>query len=154
MSKRKWTELCEMTFTAYDLPFWEDASAVQQDCVNFAGATSSWPVYPPSGNVRNTPLSLIITPTKAPLTAVSIAVNGAEMAFSGLSVPVGSAFTISYPEGYLTAVYTDADGNAVHCLGHRTGDEYLPLQPKVSNEVTFWADVLTNVTFSARGWYW
>lgn len=154
MSKRKWTELCEMTFTAFGQPFWEDEEPREVDVVVFANTSSQSHVYNTKGNVRTTPLCLSIKPFNETLTAVKIAVNGAEMAFSGLAVPAKNTLTISYPDGYLEAKYIDADGNEVHCLANRTGDEYLPLNTRAENVVTYEADARFTVTEITRGWYW
>lgn len=154
MSKRKWTDLCELTFTAFDLPFWEDENTQEATIVVFANSDRESIVYPRTGNVQGIPLNLSVKPTTETLTTFRVAANGAEMAFSGLAVPAGNTLTISYPDGYLVAKYTDADGNEVHCLANRTGDEYLPLYPKTENAVTYWADVRVNITESTRGWYW
>lgn len=154
MSKRKWTDLCEMTFTAFTLPFWEDVEAYGTVSISFADATTEWTVYPRTGNVRETPLCLSITPEEKTLTAVKIIVNGTEMAFSGLAVPAGNSLTISYPDGYLVAKYTDADGNEVHCLANRTGAEYLPVITRQENPLTFWADARVKFSALTRGWYW
>lgn len=154
MSKRKWTELCELTFTAFELPYWEDENALDYTIVVFANSDRESTVYPRNGNVQTVPLSLAIKPTAETLTAFRVAVNGAEMAFSGLAVPAGSTLTLSYPDGYLVAKYTDADGNEVHCLANRTGDEYLPLYTKTENRVTYRADARVTIEEITRGWYW
>lgn len=154
MSKRKYTELCELTFTAFGLPFWEDAAERNADIAVFASTPRESTVYPNSGSVKMTPLSLSIKPLEETLTTARIAVNGAEMAFSGLAVPPDSILTIAYPDGYLVAKYTDADGNEVHCLANRTGDEYLPVYTKTENIVTYQTDVRVTITEITRGWYW
>lgn len=151
MSKRKWTDLCEVTFTAYDVPFWEDAFPV---CVYSSGVTDAELVIFPTGNVRQVPLCFSVTPTSSPLTKLSITVNGAEMAFSGLAVPSGKTLGIAYEEGVLTAKWTNDEGLAVPCLRWRSGAEYLPINTRQNNSVHITADTACDVTLSARGWYW
>lgn len=160
MSKRKWTELCEMTFTAYGVPFWEDAEPVEVSYAIMTLASSSKSHYLSHGNVRAVPFACTVTPRSVDMTYVHLSANGAEMTFDGINVPAGNPLTISYPDGYLTATYTDADGNEVHCLANRTGDEYIPLYLNTSNEITIAitdADgnpISGTLKVLERGWYW
>lgn len=147
MSKRKWTELCEMTFTAYAVPFWEDCSPVR---VRASAVTEQEMHIIPLGNVREVPLRCKITPTGGTLDSLTLAANGAEMAFSGLAVPAGQSFSIDYEDGILTAT----DGTGRPCLRFRTGDEGIPLNTGQDNAVQFTADTACDVTISAKGWYW
>ncbi len=154
MSKRKWTEPCELTFTAFELPFWEDAEPQTAGISTMDNSVYNSIVYPRTGSVETTPLSLSVKPVRKTLTTFKVAVNGAEMAFSGLAVPAGNTLTISYPDGYLVAKYTDANGQEVHCLANRTGDEYLPVHTRTENAVVYETDVQSEITEITRGWYW
>lgn len=151
MSKRKWTELCEMTFAAYALPFWEDCSPIQAKA---SAVTAREMHITPLGNVQQVPLRCKITPTGGTLDTLTIAANGAEMAFSGLAVPVGQPFSIDYEDGILTANATNADGTACPCLRFRSGDEGIPLHTGQDNAVQITTSTVCDVTVSAKGWYW
>lgn len=151
MSKRKWTELCEMTFTAFSVPFWED---VQAKAMKTYGVTSASLTLQPPGNVRQVPLRCTITPTTRTLTALTIAANGAEMVFSGLAVPAGKTLVIDYEEGLLITKWLSDNGTEVPCLRYRTGAEYIPLSTGTPNVVSISADTAVNAEISAKGWYW
>ena len=151
MSKRKWTELFEMTFTAFGIPFWEDAMPVQAYA---AGTTDCTLPISPMGTVRQVPLLCSVTPTDNPLTTLRIAANGAEMAFSGLAVPAGKTLAIDYEDGLLTAKWTADDGTVTPCLRCRTGAEYIPINSRQNNNVRIITDVACSVTIGARGWHW
>lgn len=148
-SKRKWTDLCEMTFSAFAVPYWEDVSGTS---ARATGTGTRFTLLGP-GNVRHTPLRCCITP-KQQLSSVCIRANGAEMAFSGLAVPAGKAFTVDYAEGVLTAFWVAEDGTVTPCLRHRTGAEIVPVFARKINEVEVDTDVAADVTISAKGWYW
>lgn len=150
MSKRKWTEACEVIFTAFDQPFWEDVTPMQSVVTLMDGTLS---IFPP-GNVRQVPLTISVTPQVETLTSLTIAANGAEIAFSGLAVPAGKTLAIDYVEGFLTAKWTADDGAVVPCLKYRTGPEFIPLNTLQQNDVTIKADVTVRIIVSARGWYW
>ena len=150
MSKRKWTEACEVTFTAFSTPFWEDVTPAQAVATLMEGTLS---IFPP-GNVRQIPLTVSVTPQAATLTSLTIAANGAEIAFSRLAVPAGKTLAIDYVEGFLTAKWTADDGTVIPCLKYRTGAEYIPLNTRQQNTVTITADVTAKVSVFARGWYW
>lgn len=151
MSKRKWTELCEMTFTAFSVPFWEDAFPVQAFASRVTEATLN---ICPTGNVKQAPLCCRVTPQGGTLTALCLAGNGAKMTFSGLAVPDGKTLCIEYAKGFLTAKWTTDDGSVVPCLRWRTGDEYIMLNAQQNNSVSFAADTSCDVTAFVRGWYW
>lgn len=150
MSKRKWTELCEMTFTAFAIPHWEDVLPTEETAQLQSGEIS---IIAP-GNVQQTPLRFTITPTGGTLTSLSIAANGAEMSFSGLAIPAGDSLQADYLEGILTAKWTASEGEETPCLQYRTGAEFIPLLAGRTNTVHVTADVSCSVTIAAKGWYW
>lgn len=151
MSKRKWTEACEVTFTAFSVPFWEDVQPMEASVKGMTAGTVS--LFAP-GNVDQSPLTCRITPTAGILTTLTIAANGAEMAFSGLAVPAGKTLVIDYTEGFLTARWTAADGTVVPCLKYRTGAEVIPLRTCRQNTVSIQTNTAADITVCARGWYW
>ncbi len=150
-SKRNWTELCDMTFTAYALPFWEDCFPIR---VKASAVTAQELHITPPGNVRQVPLRCKIIPTGGTLDTLTLAANGAEMAFSGLAVPAGQPFSIDYEDGILTANTVEPDGVVRPCLRFRSGDEGIPLHPCRDNAVRITASTACDVTLSAKGWYW
>lgn len=150
MSKRKWTELCEMTFTAFVIPHWEDVLPTMETAQLQSGEIS---IIAP-GNVQHTPLRFTVTPTEGKLTSLTVAANGAELAFSRLAIPAGDSIQVDYTEGILTAKWIASDGAETPCLQYRTGAEFLPLLAGRTNAVRVTADVNCSVTLAAKGWYW
>ena len=108
----------------------------------------------PTGNVQQCPLRCSVTPEGGALTSLTIAANGAEMAFSGLAVPAGKTLVIDYQEGVLVAFWTDTDGSRVPCLSCRTGSEGIPLNARQDNAVHIAANTACKLQLSAKGWYW
>jgi len=151
MSKRKWTELCEMTFTAFSTPFWEDVTPIE---VTKKGLTAETLTIFPPGNVWQVPLRCRVTPVEETLTQFGINAYGATMVFSGLAVPAGKTLVIDYEDGLLSAKWTADDGTVVPCLRYRAGAEYIPLTTRKTNEVIVMADAVSDVTLSVKGWYW
>ena len=148
-SKRKWTDLCEMTFSAFAVPYWEDVTGVSSTA---KGPNARFTLSGP-GNVEKVPLRCRITPEQT-LSSVRIRANGAEMAFSGLAVPAGKTFTVDYQDGLLTASWTAEDGTVTPCLRYRTGVEVVPILARKANQVEVDTDVTADVTINAKGWYW
>lgn len=148
-SKRKWTDLCEMTFSAFTVPYWEDVSGISL----MATGTSARLTLSCPGNVEQVPLRCRITPEQT-LSSVRIRANGAEMAFSGLAVPAGKTFTVDYVDGLLTVSWTAEDGTVMPCLRYRTGVEVVPILARKANQVEVDTDVTAAVTVTAKGWYW
>lgn len=148
-SKRKWTDLCEMTFSAFAVPYWEDVAGVSM----MATGTKARLTLSGPGNVEQVPLRCRITPEQT-LSSVRIRANGAEMAFSGLAVPAGETFTVDYVDGLLTASWTAEDGTVTPCLRYRTGVEIVPILARKANQVEVDTDVAAAVTINAKGWYW
>lgn len=149
-SKRNWTALCELTFTAYSVPFWEDVQGVT---VSASGTECSLSIVCP-GNAPGAMLRCMVKPTDNPMETLRISSETARMAFTGLGVPAGAALSIDCQDGILTASWADSDGHAAPCLACRTGDEGIPLRAGEVNRVTVDTDVTADVTILAKGWYW
>lgn len=150
-SKRKWTDPCEMTFTAVRPPFWEDVLPSQRAA---SAVTTATLFLHPRGNVHNAPLMCTITPLEQPLTTLTLACAGRQMTFSGLDVPAGRPFSVDYKDGFLTASWLAEDGTVIPCLSKRTGDSHILLTARRDNEVAVTADVPCDIQTSVRGWYW
>lgn len=148
-SKRNWTALCELTFSAFAVPFWEDGEGVS---VLANGYSASLRFIGP-GNVHGAPLRFRVTPSGT-MTSVRFAGNGAEMAFSGLSVPAGAVFSIDCEDGLLTASWTARNSTPAPCLQCRTGDEGIPILPGEINEISVQTDANAEIVAIAKGWYW
>lgn len=148
-SKRNWTALCEVTFSAFAVPFWEDREGVS---VRANGSGVSLRFIGP-GNAPGAPLRCRITPSGV-LGSVRIAGNGAEMSFSGLSVPDGGTFSIDCEDGLLTASWTAGNSTPTPCLQCRSGDEGISILPGEINEISVQTDESAEIVAIAKGWYW
>lgn len=148
-SKRNWTAMCELTFSAFAVPFWEDGEGVS---VRASGNGVSLRFIGP-GNAPGAPLRCRITPSGT-LGSVRIAGNGAEMAFSGLSVPAGAVFSIDCEDGLLAASWTAGNSTPAPCLQCRTGDDGIPILPGEINEISVQTDANAEIVAIAKGWYW
>lgn len=148
-SRRKWAGLCEMTFTAYRVPFWEDELPMTAEATSPALrheiALAQPGTYP-------APLTACITAHGA-VSELSITAGGSECAFSGLALEAGGQLDLTCENGLTGAFQAAADGNAQPCLDAITAgsaDELL-LPPGETSIVTVTADGPVTVRLCVRG---
>ena len=150
-SRRKWAGLCEMTFTAYRVPFWEDELPMTAEATSPALqhkiALAQPGTYP-------APLTACITAHGA-VSELSIAAGGSECVFSGLALEAGGQFTLTHEDGLPGAFCTSAGEEAHPCLSAITADsaDELLLPPGETSIVTVTADGPVTVRLCVRGRY-
>lgn len=137
-SAQQWLGEQIMTFTAYGAPYWQEVHPVTASASGKSGT-----VYlSPTGD-RDTVLECTLTNRGGGvLTDVRIALNGAEIRLSGLSVAVGGQVSMSMQDGLLTLPMAFRTAESA--------DELVVLAGK-RNEVTFETDQDVQAVFSARG---
>lgn len=148
-SVMKWLDVLDVTFTAYEWPFWEEISPEQTSITTEQTSTLvSGSLYCPGS--FEAPMEVTIVPTEGTMTEFSVAGNGMSMSFSGISALVNSAVKIGYTEDrhILTATL-----NNVSILDKRTAasvDDMI-LKPGAMNAIAITADALVTATFKVKG---
>lgn len=138
----KWTDPISMTFTAYALPFWEEAVP---ETLSLTGTSGSGSLYVP-GSVDGACLEVDAVPT-GELTSLSLTANGKTLSLSGISVASGTTVSIAYNDDMIMSIRA---GNT-SLLEKRSGADDLLAKCGESNSVSFTANVSTSVTFKGRG---
>lgn len=140
-SALKWTESIRMTFTAYEIPFWEEVYPVR------TATTTGSATLRPVGTVEAVPLLAEITAQSA-IDTLSISVNGGSYAFSGLGMAAGDVLTIGYEDG-VQVMRVGAES----ALSKRTPESSDDLYVRCgeANKITITADGSYSAVFSARG---
>lgn len=137
-SAQQWLGEQIVSFVAYGMPYWQEVHPVTASA---SGKTGKVYLSPPGD--RDTVLEATITNRGGGvLTDVQIALNGAEIRLSGLSVAVGDKVSIAMQDGLLTL--------PVAFRTAESSDELTVMAGK-RNEVSFTADQDVQAVFSARG---
>ena len=101
LSSMKWTDTCTMTFTASEVPYWEESFA--------ATATAASPNITPPGDVPTCPADFTWTAdADGPVTLV-IQTPLSSITFADLPVTTGQTLTLGHVNGLLTAALDGAD---------------------------------------------
>lgn len=139
-SALRWTNTANITFTAYETPYWEDDTPTTQ---SKTGANGSMTLSVP-GNAGKTTVDVTMENTGTDtITDFAIAVNDTQFVFSGLSVAAGETLKIAY----------DDDGILQLPAQNRTpesSDDLLAVCG-TNNAVSYTANASVTVTVSARG---
>ena len=105
-SKRKWSGLAEMTFTAYDRPFWQEEEPV---CYPLDQGSAAVTV---PGSAPTVIGCSLVNATGETLTDASLTCAGQQMTFSGLSWQPGETLRLSH-EGLQSITLGGA--SVLHC---------------------------------------
>lgn len=142
---RNYTQTFVIEFTALSIPYWE---SVLPDTVDETG-TSGTLTLTPTGTVDQLPLSFSVTPASDTLTEFSASVNGYTIALEDLTVAAGKTLTLYYDSNALQ--WITADGVSVIGSRSASSDDDLWVIPNQENEISYTADVSSDVVFSTRG---
>ena len=137
-SAQQWLGEITMTFIARDVPYWQEE---WPDSVGASGTSGTARLFVVGD--KEVPLEAVITnASNATLNTLSIALNGGEIRFFGLSVAPNDKVVMRMAGGLLELP-----------VGCRTAesDDVLTVMPGESNVITWQADQKVQVTFSARG---
>lgn len=140
-SALKWTNTMSVVFTAYEMPYWEDAKPKE---VTLSGLTGSGKIRP-IGTVESTPVEVTISGNRSTLTKLSLTVGDTKFVFQNLYTAAGGEIRLYYDENGLLRIPS----------GSRTPESSDELIAKCGedNVVSFTANTAVTVTFYARGRY-
>ena len=150
ISSLKWTETITLSFTAWDVPYWQLKSTVGFEAANLMERTFS---FYTDGNLPalvNFGVSNTGTGTVTDVTAS--ANNSCFIHFSGLQIRPGSAFRFSHDERGLVTAKVDG----VSVMDRMTADssDDLMTDPRIkTNKITIRADATVTITARMR-WRW
>lgn len=144
-SSVNWLDEIEIRLTAYEQPYWEDANLTE------VTITDSGVITAP-GTVEAVPLMVDVTNTgAADLTELTLTAGDTVMRFTGVAVPPGEDFSITYSNEDLLII----TAGGVSALGNRTpsSSDDLVAICRQETALTVSADQPVSATFYARGRY-
>lgn len=141
-SVMKWTDPISMTFTAYNPPFWEEATPVTYSM----SSNGSGSIYVP-GSVNGSFWEANITPNSSTLTNIELTANGNIMTLEGISVAAGSTIKITYDDYMIQHIAV----GSTSLLNKRHGVDDLPVLSGETNRLQVQANTASTVVFKARG---
>jgi len=142
-SAKRWTEPITITFSAYELPFWEES---EQAVKTFPAGTSGEGLLFVPGCVDGAFFEADIV-ANAAISSVSLTANGKTMNLSGLSVSAGNTIKISYTDDMILRI----KNGSTSLLSKRTGADDLIAKCGELNSISFTANASVTVTFKVRG---
>lgn len=146
-SSLRWTDTLSVTFTAFAVPYWEDATPA----VARAGSASTRSALTlvPRGNADACLLEAEITAAGA-VNTITLSAPRGRFSLTGLGLSAGRKLTVAYEDGLLRLA---VDGISV--LDKRGADstDDIPLTPRVPNTIVVAADGPCTAVVRARGRY-
>ena len=146
-SALQWTDQLTVGFTAYALPYWQDAVPIRAAFRGTAGETCLIP-----GGTAPCFLEAKIEAAEGTVNAMTVAVNGRAYRFADLNLQKGQAFEIGYEDGSQRQFMRIGDRSALRCRTADSADD-LPLLPRTRNNIAVTADGPVNAQFYGRGLY-
>lgn len=141
-SAMKWTTPLSMTFTAYEIPYWQEKIPAT---VQLTGTSATGSLYVP-GNVDGA-LVEVNAKANASLSTVTFGVNGRTLTLSGLSVTANQVIKITYDDQAIQSIKV----GSTSLLDKRTGVDDLLANCGEGNVFTLSAGASVDATFSVRG---
>lgn len=136
----KWTDPVTMTFTAYEVPFWQEKMPTKTVLSGISGSVAIVP-----RGTEKTVLEFSVKNTESS-TLDTFQVNGLneQIRFENLGLSSGATINVSIENGLLMLP-----------VGKRTpeSNDFIFLNPNTANNISFSSDKSAQVTFSARGRY-
>ena len=137
-----WTDTLQMTFTAFNLPFWEEEL---EKTLTLTGTSASGTLYVP-GSVDGALIEASIK-ANAALSSVNLTANGKTLSLTGLSVASGQTINITYDNALIQSIKV----GSTSLLNKRTGADDLVAKCGENNALSMSADASVNATFKVRG---
>lgn len=152
----KWEQDLALTLTAYEQPYWEDATPVTvAGKVKRLDSGECWlaDIITPSGNVPYIPATMtIFVVGTTPLTQMKITCDKTMFEFTGMNIAAGGAILIRYDEHDRLHV-DDFMGGGKSLLKYRTAqsNDDLLFQTGIINNFSISADAEMDIHMQARG---
>lgn len=143
-SARNWTDPLTLVFVTTGQPFWESDT---EKTLTMTGAKPSGSITL-DGNVGNALVSLTAT-AKAAISSIQVTVGSTTLKFTGISVPNGKTFVISYTKGRYLKV--TANGSSVLAKLDPSSSDNLLAPSGKKTTITASASGSMTFVFTARG---
>lgn len=141
-SSLKWTGTLSVTFTAYAMPYWQDAAPLR-----FTGEKGTLLV---PGTAPGAPADVTVTNTgSGTATSLTVHTGGSMIALQNISLPAGGSVVFAHDENGLMSITC----GGVSLLAHRTAasaDDLL-VRPGCINDLACTADQPVTGEFVIRG---
>ena len=144
ISALKWTETLEIKLTAYQRPWWEEATVSKTETVE-ASKSGIITVY--NRGDAECPLEAVFVAID-PLTSVTISCASEKIVLTNISVKTGEEIRIEHDENGIQQI-TAAGKSAMGNRSGQSADEIM-LKPGINN-VSFIGDGLLALTVNVRG---
>lgn len=142
-SAKDWTKALSVTFTAYEVPFWQEKN---QATATLTGTSGNGFLYVP-GDVDGAFVEISAN-ANAALASVTFGVNGRTLTLSGLSVAQDQVINIAYDAKAIQSIKV----GTTSLLDKRTGVDDL-LAKAGMNTLTLTAGASVSAVFKVRGWW-
>lgn len=148
----KWAEDYKITFTAYEVPYWEDVEGTSFEVASTAGMTRQMVINGSAGTMVDFSAKNV---SGARINTMRIAAGAEFFEFSDLRLDAGETLTADHDDdGRLRLMITGAGGAVRSAMGKRTGlssDELYVMPPAVN--IAFYAGGACRLTVTSRGRY-
>lgn len=140
-SALKWTNTLNVSFVAYEKPYWEDEHPTK---LTLSGASGSGYIRI-GGTAENSPLEVVVKPLSSTLSSMTITAGNTKFTLSGMSAAAGKEMRIGYDDAGILIIPT----------GMRTADsnDDLLIHCSAETAVSFTASTPVQITYYARGRY-
>lgn len=145
-SVKKWTQPLNVTFAAYEQPFWEDE---HPRSVTISG-TGEKTLYAPGIGARTRVEVSVSNVSGGTVNTLTLNAGGTKMMFEGLGLSSGAVLEIGYDENGLLRIHS-AGASKMSCRTAQSDDELMIETGK--NEKVSVSGANVNVVFRARGKY-
>ncbi len=144
----EWSETVELTFTAYNVAFWQDI--VPQQVISASvtdGSAEIWPM----GQMPCYLEADVLNSGSGTVNLVQIAANGKMLRFENLGLAPGKTLKIYYDDMHFLRAEIDGVGK-LSCRVANSDDD-VRLKPRERNQVNLYANSAIKATIYARGLY-
>ena len=142
-SARDWTKALQMTFMAYEVPYWQEKAAAS---ATITGTSATGSLYVP-GNADGALVEVSAKANASLSGSVVLGVNGRTLTLSGLSLSANDVIRITYDTEAIQSIKV---GNT-SLLDKRTGVDDLLANCGENNALSLTASASVSATFSVRG---
>ncbi len=153
-SALKWTDEMEMTFTAYDVPWWEDAQANTATASSSLESEHNWHravCYVCNRGTADAPVTVQVTAQGAIDKLLVYRDERNKMAFDDLGMRAGDVFSISYDNRGIVSIKVN-DRSVLDKRRGVSGDNFF-CEPGRHSFVVQWGEAPFTVRAAVRGRY-
>jgi phage-related protein len=124
---REWTEDFQVTFTAYQIPYWSSTEKTQ---ITIAAGTSGTATMNLKETAGGKLCAIVANNSGSSLASLGVFANGKRIALTEMSVASGSSIVLDYDDNDIQRIRKITGSTASSYLAYRTtdSDDYVPLE--------------------------